>query len=191
MLNVDLSIRADDGQGVLALGGDFDLADAPAVTSHLIAAIAVCGPSVIVDLAALESIGFAGLGVLLRIRKWSRNSGGDLPLAALRLPVRQALEASGLIDVFSIYRSVDEAARGARQAQHPAPVMPLSVPSQVRPAAVSRSEGRQAAYRRHYRPPARPLHRCDTNRYMELRTLCTRLNNYALSTPQTLAYYLP
>jgi anti-sigma B factor antagonist len=113
VLNVDLSIRAADGQGVVALCGDFDPADAPAVTSHLIAAIAACGPLAIVDLAALESIGFAGLEVLLRIRRWSRNGGGDLPLAAPRLPVRHVLEAIGLSDVFSIYRSVDEAVRGA------------------------------------------------------------------------------
>lgn len=159
MLNVELSIRDADGQGVVALRGEFNLADAPAVTSHLITAVAACGPSVIVDLAALEGIGFAGLGVLLRIRKWTRRNGGDLPLAAPQPPVRQVLEATGLIDVFSVYRSVDEASGGARGAQPPASAPPLA-----HATTVPRAELRQPAYRGSCRPPARPLYRSRTCR---------------------------
>src|SRR3984885_12479121 len=124
MLNVDLSIRDDDGLGVVALRGEFKLVDAPGVASHLITAVAVCGPSVIVDLAALEGICYSGLAVLLRIRKWTRASGGDLPLAAPRQPVRQILEATGLIDVFSVYPGVEEAAKAMRAAQPRSPAVP-------------------------------------------------------------------
>ena len=46
MLNVDLSIRDSDGQAVVVLCGQLSLADAPGVASHLIAAVAACGPSV-------------------------------------------------------------------------------------------------------------------------------------------------
>jgi anti-sigma B factor antagonist len=110
MFNVDLSIREFDGQAVVALRGELSLADSPGVASHLIAAVAACGPSVIVDLAGLEGIGYYGLSVLLRVRRWTRRSGGDLPLAAPQQPVRRILEATGLIDVFSVYPSVEEAA---------------------------------------------------------------------------------
>jgi anti-sigma B factor antagonist len=110
MLNVDLRIGAFDGQAVVALCGETNQADAPGLASHLIAAVAACGPSVIVDLTGLEGIETSGLSVLLRIRKWTRQSGGDLPLAAPQQPVRRVLEATGLIDVFSIYPSVEEAA---------------------------------------------------------------------------------
>jgi len=116
MLNLDLSIR-DDGQAVVALRGELNLADTPGVASQLTATVAACGPSVIVDLGALESVGYSGLGVLLRIRKWTRQGGGDLLLAAPQQPVRRILEATGLIDVFSVYPSVDDAAGGARQAR--------------------------------------------------------------------------
>ncbi len=115
MLDVDLSIRDGDGLGVVALRGEFELVDVPCVASHLITAVAVCGPSVIVDLAALEGIGYGGLAALLRIRKWTRASGGDLPLAAPQPPVRRILEATGLIDVFSVYPGVEEAAGGVGQ----------------------------------------------------------------------------
>jgi anti-sigma B factor antagonist len=117
VLNVDLSIRDFDGQAVVALRGELNLTDIPSVASHLIAAVTACGPSVIVDLAGLEGIGYSGLSVLLRVRKWTRQSGSDLLLAALQPPVRRILEATGLIDVFSVYPSVDEAANSVRHAQ--------------------------------------------------------------------------
>ena len=68
--------------GVVALHGELDLADVPAVASHMIAAVAACGPSVIVDLAGLDFIDCCGLGVLVRVLKWTRESGGDVLLAA-------------------------------------------------------------------------------------------------------------
>jgi anti-sigma B factor antagonist len=92
MVDVDLSIRDFDGQAVVALRGAFNLADTPCVASHLIAAVAACGPSVTMDLAGLEGIGYSGLSVLLRVRKWTRQSGGDLRLAAPQEPVRRILE---------------------------------------------------------------------------------------------------
>lgn len=154
MLNVDLSIRGGDGLGVVALRGEFDLADAPGVASHLIRAVAVCGPLVIVDLAALEGIGYSGLSVLLRIRKWTRASGGDLSLVAPQTPVRRMLEATGLMDVFSVYSSVDEAADGPRQL----PPRPLAAPQRLHAAMVPRCGDRPPVRRaaRHSLVP--PLH---------------------------------
>ena len=139
MLSVDLRIRDFGGQAVVALRGEFNLADAPGVASNLIAAVAACGPSVIVDLAGLEGIGYSGLSVLLRVRKWTRRNGGDLPLAAPRPPVRRILEVTGLIDVFAVYPSVEEAAHAARQAR---PQWP-AVPRLLRAAPVTRPDGRR------------------------------------------------
>jgi anti-anti-sigma factor len=153
MLDVDLSIRDVDGQAVVALRGEFDLADTPSVASYLIAAVAACGPSVIVDLAGLAGIGYSGLSVLLRIRKWTRRNGGDLPLAAPQQPVRQILQATGLIDVFSVYPCVEEAADSMRQAHPRSP----AVPQRLRAAVVTRPGGRRPVCRtaRHslVRPP--------------------------------------
>jgi len=155
MLSVELRIGDLDGQAVVALHGESHLADTPSVASHLIAAVAACGPSVIVDLAGLEGIGYSGLSVLLRIRKWTRQSGGDLPLAAPQQPVRQILEATGLIDVFSVYPSVEEAANSLRQAQAWSP----AAPQRPRTALVTRPAGRRPVRRvgRHslVRPPPR------------------------------------
>ena len=155
MLNVDLSIRDFDGQAVVALRGELNLADTPSLASHLITAVATCGPSVIVDLAGLQSIGYSGLSVLLRIRKWTRQSGGDLPLAAPQQPVRRILETTGLIDVFSVYPSVEEAASSARQAQ----AWSQAAPRQPRSATVTQPGGRRPVCRAAGHSLVRPLPR--------------------------------
>jgi anti-sigma B factor antagonist len=160
MLSVEFSIGDFDGQAVVALRGESNLADTPSVASHLIAAVAACGPSVIVDLAGLEGIGYSGLSVLLRIRKWTRQSGGDLPLAAPQQPVRQILEATGLIDVFSVYPSVAEAANSLRQARAWAP----PAPRRLRVALVTRPVGRRPACRAARHPLIGPPPRRGTGR---------------------------
>jgi anti-anti-sigma factor len=153
MLSVDLTIGDFDGQAVVALRGESNLADTPSVASHLVAAVAACGPWVIVDLAGLEGIGYSGLSVLLRIRKWTRQSGGDLPLAAPQQPVRQVLEATGLIDVFSVYPSVEEAANSLRQAQ----AWSSAAPQRLRAALVTRPADRRPACRAARYSLIRPL----------------------------------
>ncbi len=109
MFNVELGVSGHGGYAVVTLCGELDLADAPAVASNLIAAVAAFGPSVIVDLTGLEFIDCCGLGVLVRVLKWTRESGGDMHLVGPRLRVRRVLEMAGLIGVFSVYPSVEEA----------------------------------------------------------------------------------
>ncbi len=124
MFNVDLSVDDFEGYAVVALCGELDLLDASDVASHLIAAVAAYGPSIIVDLAGLKFIDSCGLGVLVRVLRWTRESGGDLSLAAPQRQVRQVLRITGLIDVFSVYPSVKQAVSGAKLARPlPAPAL--------------------------------------------------------------------
>ena len=76
MFNVELSVDDFEGYAVIALCGELGLLDTSDVASHLIAAVAAYGPSIIVDLAGLEVIGYCGLGVLVRIRRWTRRQWG-------------------------------------------------------------------------------------------------------------------
>jgi anti-sigma B factor antagonist len=124
MFNVELSIGDHGGHAVVALRGELDLADAPAVESRLVAAVVAGGPSIIIDLAGLEFIDCCGLGVLVRVLKWTREGGGDMSLAAPQQSVRNVLSVTGLIDLFSIYPSVEQAVSAARRAQ------PLSAAAQ-------------------------------------------------------------
>jgi anti-sigma B factor antagonist len=112
MFDVELSVDSFGGHAIVALYGDLRVADAPDLASHLITAVATCGPSIIVDLAGLELIDACGLRVLVRVLKWTRESGGDMALASPQPQVRQVLSVTGLIDAFAVYPSVEQAATG-------------------------------------------------------------------------------
>jgi anti-sigma B factor antagonist len=113
MFNLDLDVSDIDGHAIVALRGELDLSDAPDMAAHLIAAVAACGPRVIVDLAGLTFIDSCGLGTLMRVLRWTRQSGGDLTLVAPQHQVRRVLEVTGLIDVFTVYPSMTPAISGA------------------------------------------------------------------------------
>ena len=112
MFDVELSVDSFGGLAIVALYGELRVADAPGLASHLITAVAACGPSIIVDMAGLAFVDSCGLGVLVRVLKWTRESGGDMALAAPQPQVRQVLSVTGLIDEFSVYPSVELAASG-------------------------------------------------------------------------------
>ena len=112
MAAVGLSTREYGGHVVVALHGELDIADAAGVMAVL-AAAAAGNPRIIVDLAALEFIDCCALGVLGRVRAQARQAGGDLLLAAPRGPVQRILALTGLIGVFSVHASVEEAVRTA------------------------------------------------------------------------------
>ena len=61
MFNVELSVVGHGGCR-RRLVRRLDLADAPGLASHLIAAVAACGPSIVMDLAGLDSIDSAAWG---------------------------------------------------------------------------------------------------------------------------------
>ena len=113
MAIVDLRSRDDGGYAVVALHGELDVTGAASVIAALTAA-AAGNPRIIVDLAALEYIDCYSLGALGRVRAQARQAGGDLLLAAPCGPVRRILALTGLIDVFSVHASVEDAVQIAR-----------------------------------------------------------------------------
>jgi anti-sigma B factor antagonist len=122
MLDMDLESGECGGYAVVALRGELDLMDAPAVAAGL-EAVAAREPRIIVDLAELEFIDASGIAALVRGRRHARNAGGDVLLAAPHRLVRRVLaiivwEGDG----FAVHASVAEAAASAgasRQAVMP------------------------------------------------------------------------
>jgi anti-sigma B factor antagonist len=112
MAAAGLSIREYGGHVVATLRGELDVVDAASIMAVLAAAVAR-NPRIILDLAALEFIDCGALAALGRVRAQARQAGGDLLLAEPRWPVRRLLDLTGLIDVFSVHASVEEALRAA------------------------------------------------------------------------------
>jgi anti-sigma B factor antagonist len=112
MVSMDLSIREGDGQAVVALRGELDVADAARVAAAL-AGIAARERVVIVDLAGLEFIDSSGMAALVLARVQARRAGGDLLLAAPQDRVLRVFAVIRLAEVFCVHASVSEAAGSA------------------------------------------------------------------------------
>lgn len=126
MFSTALSTRSCDGHAVVALRGELDLADAVAVAAAL-TAVAAREPGIIVDLAGLEFIDSSGVAALARGRRQARQAGGDLLLAAPQQKVTRVLAITRLADAFSVYATVEDAAREAghfRERAMPVPQRP-------------------------------------------------------------------
>jgi anti-sigma B factor antagonist len=118
VVRVDLSTRECDGQAVVTLSGELDVADAARVVAALAATVArQC--VIIVDLAGLEFIDSSGLAALIRVRTQARQAGGDVLLAAPQHQVLRVLALTRMLDDFSIHASIDEAAGRSRLAVGP------------------------------------------------------------------------
>ena len=119
MAGVDVSTRECDGQVVVALRGQLDMAEAAGAAAAF-TAVAARGPQIIVDLAGLEFIDSSGVAALVRGRNLARQAGGELLLAAPRQQVLRMLTLTRLVDVFPVHATVAEAARHYRRV----PVLP-------------------------------------------------------------------
>jgi anti-sigma B factor antagonist len=109
MVSVELSTRERDGQVVVVLRGELDVAEAAQVAASL-AVVAASGRTVIVDLEGLGFIDSSGLAALVSARHHARRAGSDLLLAAPQQQVLRMLAITRLLDVFAVHARVDEAA---------------------------------------------------------------------------------
>jgi anti-sigma B factor antagonist len=151
MAGVDLSTSESDGQLVVTLRGQLDIAEAAGVAAAL-AAVAAREPQIIVDLAALQFIDSSGVAALVRGRNLARRAGGELLLAAPQQQVLLVLTLTRLIDVFPLHATVDEAAGSFRRVAA-VPVLPMRHRLASWPRAAMRSAARAVAAER--RPPGK------------------------------------
>ncbi len=109
MVSIELSTRGGDGQVVVELRGELDVAEAAHAAASL-AVVAASGREVILDLEGLEFIDSSGLAALASARQHARRAGSDLLLAAPQPQVLRMLAVTRLIDVFAVHARVDDAA---------------------------------------------------------------------------------
>jgi anti-sigma B factor antagonist len=109
MAIVEFSTRRCNGQLVVCLGGELDVAAAATVAAALVQ-VAVLARQVIMDLEGLEFIDSSGLAALVRARKHAKQAGGDLLLAAPQRQVLRVLAITRLTEVFPVHACVEDAA---------------------------------------------------------------------------------
>jgi anti-sigma B factor antagonist len=107
-LSIDLK-NDNDGTLVFRLRGSLDLATAPTVRAALTDATEQGSNNLIVDLTQLEFLDSTGLGVLIGAHRRRAEHGGTFRLIVSEGPISRLLNITGLIAVFAVYRSIDDA----------------------------------------------------------------------------------
>lgn len=108
-LSIDLKTEDGGETLVFKLRGSLDLATAPTVRAALAEATEKGGNHLIVDLTQLEFLDSTGLGVLIGAHRRAAERGGSFRLVISEGPISRLLNITGLIAVFAVYHSLEDA----------------------------------------------------------------------------------
>lgn len=110
-LNIDLKTENDGETLTFKLRGSLDIATAPTVRAALSEATQAGGHHLIVDLTQLEFLDSTGLGVLIGAHRRAAEHGGSFRLIVSEGPISRLLNITGLVSVFAVYHSIEDARR--------------------------------------------------------------------------------
>jgi anti-sigma B factor antagonist len=108
-LSIDLKTENGGETLVFKLRGSLDLATAPTVRAALAEATEKGGHHLIVDLTQVEFLDSTGLGVLIGAHRRAAERGGSFRLVVSEAPISRLLNITGLIAVFAVYHSLEDA----------------------------------------------------------------------------------
>ena len=108
-LSIDLKTEDAGDTLVFRLRGSLDLATAPTVRAALNDATEDDSRHIIVDLTQLEFLDSTGLGVLIGAHRRTAEHGGTLRLVVHDGLISRLLHITGLIGVFAVYHSLEDA----------------------------------------------------------------------------------
>lgn len=108
-LTIDISTDERTGTHVYKLRGSLDLATAPSVRAALVEAAGAGKHDIVVDLTKLEFLDSTGLGALIGAHRRAIESGGAVRLAVGEGAIARLLNITGLMRVFSVYATLEDA----------------------------------------------------------------------------------
>ncbi len=118
-----------DGVVTVAIGGDLDIASAPAVRERLLSLLSPDACRLVIDMSAVRYADASGLTVLVNTQRRAVLLGGGVRLAAPRPEVAGTLAVTGLSRHLAAYPTVRAAVAGRQPG--PAATAALAVPAQV------------------------------------------------------------
>ncbi len=108
---MDIDIQWFETQGVLVLevSGRVNSITAITLGEHLQRAAKQGHTNIVLDFGSVGFLSSAGLREIMSGRQRAQNDGGDLRIANPSARVSELLDLTGLIDVFGVYPTRDEA----------------------------------------------------------------------------------
>ena len=107
-------LSGPDGAVTVAIGGDLDIASAPAVRERLLSLLSPGACRLVIDMSAVRYADASGLAVLVSTQRRAVLLGGGLRLAAPRPEVAGALAVTGLRRHLAAYPTVRAAVAGRK-----------------------------------------------------------------------------
>jgi anti-sigma B factor antagonist len=98
-----------DKQAVIAVRGEVDMVTSPHLRSAVLDQFAAGTELVVLDLDGVTFLGTSGLAVLIEVREAAHAAGVELRLACTARRVLRPLSIAGLVPLFDIHDTVDQA----------------------------------------------------------------------------------
>jgi anti-sigma B factor antagonist len=114
-LTIEISTDEQSGAHIYRLRGSLDLATAPSVRAALVEVAAAGQHDIVVDLTQLEFLDSTGLGALIGAHRRALENGGNLRLAVGEGRIARLLNITGLMRVFPVYASLEDALAGQQR----------------------------------------------------------------------------
>ena len=109
-MDLEISTREQGGTVIVSLAGELDLYTAPRLRAELVDLDQREGHAwLVIDLELCEYYDSTGLGLLVGALKRARARGGDMALVVTGERMLKPLRTSGLVKVFTVRDTVDEA----------------------------------------------------------------------------------
>lgn len=109
-----LSLETDNTQSVsvMTVRGQVDSETAPELENALSKILADGRNKIVLDMGGTEFMSSAGLRALVRALKGAQAAGGDVRLASVPEPIRGILLTVGMMQMFKLFPTSEEAATG-------------------------------------------------------------------------------
>ena len=109
-----LSIMTDNLQSIsiMKVEGRVDSETAPELDTALTALLNENKNKIILNLQSVDFLSSAGLRAMVKALKGAQKSGGDVRLASVSQPIEVILRTVGMMQMFKMYSTSEEAATG-------------------------------------------------------------------------------
>lgn len=108
-LSIDIKTERHGELLVYKLRGCLDIATSPSLRAALVESASNGAHDLIVDLTHLEFIDSTGLGALIGAHRRALEHGGEVRLVVGEGPIARLLNITGLIRVFGVFHSLEDA----------------------------------------------------------------------------------
>jgi anti-sigma B factor antagonist len=117
LVDMKLGHYTRDGIDVIDVAGEIDVSTAPRLRALLIDLTSKNSCHLVVDLAKVQFLDSAGVGVLVGAAKRARANDSSLVLVCTQARILKVFKITGLTKVFAIHETVDQAIAATKPGQ--------------------------------------------------------------------------